>query len=252
MDGESKPKPDTPKAATDAPVPAPVHAENQTVLGDKEKEASQERANTTINLPPNTTRPVEWVQAGINAVLVIIGVFAICIYGGQLKVMQETLGVMKGNEAANCVIRTNGFSSLNFYSFVVENRGKIPAKNVQVSFEISRETLPERQAIGQIQRFEIAEDRINPGPGIDKIVEITGFTQSDSKLMDDGKQGLIAKISIQYDDGFGGIVRHSDCIEELHLHYPNGSSSAGRVECQDVPELLRQTLPLEKRWQPQK
>ena len=38
-------------------------------------------------------RTVEWIQIVINGVLAVIGIIAICIYGGQLDVMKDTLAL---------------------------------------------------------------------------------------------------------------------------------------------------------------
>jgi uncharacterized protein YhhL (DUF1145 family) len=72
---------------TDSKPPVPVfESHNQRVL----RKANSHRA--VKDKEPAERRIREWLQIATNVTLVIVGIFAVCIYGGQLKVMRGQLG----------------------------------------------------------------------------------------------------------------------------------------------------------------
>jgi len=79
--------------STQSPPPPPVPPQNEGILPGVEQNPPDGHVHVTVNLP-STIRPMEWLQSGINAALVVVGVVAICIYGGQLNVMRRTLDKM--------------------------------------------------------------------------------------------------------------------------------------------------------------
>jgi hypothetical protein len=95
---DSKPIPQ--KESTQPPSPpAPVvPANNEAVLPERDKNPRQEQINVTVNTP-SQTRAAEWLQLGINAVLAVVGVIAICIYGGELNVMRQQFTEMSRQTA---------------------------------------------------------------------------------------------------------------------------------------------------------
>lgn len=90
MDGQEN----TDRKADDSPrqpaLPAPLPTENAKVLGGTEGQPPAKPETETEKLLRGT-RTIEWLQFSANAALAIIGVFAVCIYGGQLKVMRGQL-----------------------------------------------------------------------------------------------------------------------------------------------------------------
>jgi hypothetical protein len=75
------------------PLPSQILPKNEAVLPNAEQPPPNNRAQTTTTLPART-RPIELLQLGVNGLLFVIGVAAICIYGGQLKVMKGQLDQM--------------------------------------------------------------------------------------------------------------------------------------------------------------
>ncbi|MBZ5628316.1 MAG: hypothetical protein LAO06_05550 [Acidobacteriia bacterium] len=83
----------SPEARPNDPSPqSPV--DNGTALGQKETGPSNNGETETERLLRGT-RTIERLQFGANATLAVIGVIALCIYGGQLAVMRGQLAEMK-------------------------------------------------------------------------------------------------------------------------------------------------------------
>jgi hypothetical protein len=72
------------------PPPPPIPPEHQPVLPSAEQNPPDDHINVTVNLP-SQTRAMEWLQLGVNALLAVIGILAVYIYGGQLGVMKGQL-----------------------------------------------------------------------------------------------------------------------------------------------------------------
>jgi hypothetical protein len=70
--------------------PPPIPPQNHAVLSSAEENPRENNVNVSVNLPSGS-RPIEWFQLGLNAVLAIIGILAVCIYGGQLNTMKGQL-----------------------------------------------------------------------------------------------------------------------------------------------------------------
>src|SRR5579859_5541007 len=100
MKEKSDPKPETPDLTKDAPMSGPISSKNQEVLREDKSEPSEKHTNITVNLPPNTTRGIEWLQTIINGGLAVIGVIAICIYGSQLQQMKIATKAAKDSATA--------------------------------------------------------------------------------------------------------------------------------------------------------
>jgi hypothetical protein len=90
MNDESSGKSAGDQEPAQPPPPPPVPPQNEAVLGEAEQNPSDNHVHVTVNLPTKT-RAIEWLQLVANVALAIIGVFAICIYGGQLDIMHRQL-----------------------------------------------------------------------------------------------------------------------------------------------------------------
>jgi len=155
MDSQQDADAGTKQGSSNPPVPPPtsVTASEQASTTKEEKKPSEERINVTINVPPTRTKPVEWWQLGISAGLAVIGVFAICIYGGQLQQMKIATKAAKDSATAALLsaealrpslaiafltpapMTANGFPMDNgrlHVTFQIPNYGPVAAQNAQI------------------------------------------------------------------------------------------------------------------------
>lgn len=110
--GDRKPNPEE-RPASSPPPPPFVPLQNQTVLGGAPEGPPHNEPQETKE-PLRQTRTIEWLQLGVNSVLAGVGIIAICIYGGQLKVFRDQLNEMikatkaaeKGADAAASAAKT--------------------------------------------------------------------------------------------------------------------------------------------------
>jgi hypothetical protein len=72
------------------PSPPIVSPNNQSVLGNGERQKPNEEEEETKQLIQDT-RTIEWLQFWVNAILALVGVVAIIVYLGQLSAMNKTL-----------------------------------------------------------------------------------------------------------------------------------------------------------------
>ncbi len=89
MDGTDDPEIDAEDEGSDPTRDRPtVHTENQGILS----EPKTENGRNEVDKPkkrPNRTRPIEWLQFGVNLALVIIGITALIVYYAQLEQMAQ-------------------------------------------------------------------------------------------------------------------------------------------------------------------
>jgi hypothetical protein len=125
--------------------PPPVSPTNQVPLPNAEELPADNRINVTVNLPQKHWI-VEWLPIGTNAALAVIGVFAICIYGGQLGAMRDSNQInrealtsvqrafvnMGKNMQENAII-IPGQTAIQTWEFRprLENSGVTPTRNAQ-------------------------------------------------------------------------------------------------------------------------
>lgn len=86
--------------SNNSPVPAPVPQQDIPQNSENKTNANE---SSTLKRLVSEVRIVELLALAVNAGLAIIGIIALCIYGGQLSVMRGTLDEMKrsGSEATN-------------------------------------------------------------------------------------------------------------------------------------------------------
>jgi hypothetical protein len=89
-----------------SPPPPGIPPQNEAVLRNAEQNPTDNHVHVAAN-PPRGTRPIEWLQLGVNVALAMIGVLAIYIYGRQLDAMKGQLVSMKDAAASSSMqIRT--------------------------------------------------------------------------------------------------------------------------------------------------
>lgn len=90
MNGENKPTAKPEERPAQPPPPPPIPPNDAAVLGGTEGNPSSDAAAETAELV-RETRVIEILQFAVNAILAVIGIVALCIYGGQLRVMKGQL-----------------------------------------------------------------------------------------------------------------------------------------------------------------
>jgi hypothetical protein len=92
MNGEDSPGEQQQQAGTHPPADAPTRDDHRL-----EREEGDE--GTCQGKPPSyhmPTRPIEWLQFGVNASLAVIAIGALCVYHSQLGAMKAQQKVMQG------------------------------------------------------------------------------------------------------------------------------------------------------------
>ena len=221
-DSEANQKPADPAV----PSPIPVAPSKQAGPADKDEELSEERANITVNVPPNRTRPVEWWQLGISAVLAVVGVFAICIYGGQLQVMKGQLSVTRdelvGTQAAVVSVVSLGIDEHNGIVIVgVRNNGHVTSSRFTGRFTIARETLPERKTIGApiIRTIEPRPLQVGQDGAIQEIYPIPNLGIEGWDSIKKLEQAIVVEWDFNYDNGFEEVVHDHRCMLYLYSDF---------------------------------
>lgn len=253
MDGETDPQPQASDSTQDTPVPAPAPQENQEVLRHDESNAAENGPNITVNLPPDRVRAVEILQVVINGALAVIGVAAICIYGGQLRVMQGQLTEMQkqtnlthqqiaGTDAAyifSDVVTTGDEGTANAAVFArFMNRGKVIAKHVQGSIVVSLESFPSGKVIRSATK-EFSKDQLRPTD--DGIFErIEGFLGPNMGMLDRNQATVVVEARFSYDNGFGDTIRDSSCKAYFVRHDRQSVSERTWGDCDAVKVILQE------------
>lgn len=158
MISEQNPQATGPEPDSDPPMQWPIPPNNKDELSHAKAQAPGQSTSPASGLPPNrVTGHVEWLSLGINGVLAVVGIAAICIYGCQLKVMHGQLTEM---QKQNTLTRQQLVGSLaavmqlvydvteNGLDVFVDNRGHVTTK-ATVHLVITRLSLPSKQPIGQ-------------------------------------------------------------------------------------------------------
>src|SRR2546429_2866787 len=109
------------------PTPAPPPANDAEVLGGTEGNPTGTRETETEKLLRGT-RTIEILQFSANAALAVIGVIALYIYGGQLKVMRQQL---VGTQGAVVNLRFD-FAPAGL-RVIIDNAGHVIAPDVHAS-----------------------------------------------------------------------------------------------------------------------
>jgi hypothetical protein len=162
-DNKSENEPSKPPAQ-----PPILPPDNDAVLSEAEENPSNKTINVTVNLPLET-RQIEWLQLGVSSFLAVVGVVAICIYGGQLDVMKGQLKQMVsgGTQVDKLVgfagqqvqvVRDMTKAANNFSDSAagVENNTKEAAKAIQKSAYAAKQSADIATKMFESQRPSIA------------------------------------------------------------------------------------------------
>ena len=90
MNGEGNPTTTPDKEKENAPPKGPIESSKNSPSGENEKAPSRAQAGE-----PQKVRLIEWLQFIVNALLAVVGICAVIVYGGQLGVMKGQLTQMQ-------------------------------------------------------------------------------------------------------------------------------------------------------------
>lgn len=249
---------DNPCSESPAIKPAPT----QNKIGDD----SQTNTNRQTQTAKELAREFRWIEVWtliINGVLAIVGIVALCIYGGQLGVMKGQLGNMSqqlgqmqqqttlmrqqliGSQAA--VVKADfgygaTFESHPFVDMMVRNEGHVVTRDVHISVLMTKERIRPRAAIGS----PIPIDVVIPVMQGDKANIVSRryplhFSQSELALLKDTKMSVRMEGFISYDNGFGEVVKEKSCSALLSFSATIGNAGYGGTQfwpCDILPVVL--------------
>lgn len=93
MNGEEHSGEEQQQAGTQPQAPAPPSQDSSVLAQSERDEGRHHKKPPSYHLP---TRPIEWLQVGLNAVLALIAIGALCVYHSQLGAMKGQQSVMQG------------------------------------------------------------------------------------------------------------------------------------------------------------
>ena len=217
--------------------------------------------------------------------LVVVGIIAASIYGCQLHQMKrtndltqqalnsnlvslnQTLAKMQKQvdaaDAANKLTRqslsgTEGAFIVAPPRLAVDqnqvvisfmNAGKVPARNVEATIQLSKQSLPDYKRIGPIQNFTLNAEVIHPGSiEVKRRLTFNGFSKVDWDRVTQGLETITVQGNIHYDNGFGILLNESFCNSQMYLRFPDGHTGGGGwMDCGDVIEATVSTIPYDQR-----
>src|ERR1700737_1814138 len=231
----SDPKRDESHADLQPPsVPPP---QNETVLPNPEENEPHSRIHATVN-SPSKARPIEWLQLALNAALAVIGVFAICIYGGQLHVMRESLRQLEVSNnvtqrTLEAVIGSFGVGlsgDRRTVSWHFQNDGTgVAANNVAWTAQLKATRIGD----GTVIQMETAKYD-SPTKVLAGFPVTSQFALNDRISPDLGQEVIRVTVSVQYDSGFGTVVHGSYCRElvgDTGVNGPRRTLYIGDYDC---------------------
>lgn len=126
---------DSPQSeAVSAPPPAAVPPDK---TAERSSDPSQNNKNASASLV-REVRLVEVLALVVNAGLAIVGIIALCIYSGQLKVMQGTLQEMKRSGSAATDQTWQAIGNINWLARTMDASVKQSQAALQASIDASR------------------------------------------------------------------------------------------------------------------
>jgi hypothetical protein len=118
-------------------LPAPPPADSAVLSRTEAKPAS----NTETEQLLEGTRTIEWLQFGANALLGVIGIVALCIYGGQLSVMRGTLETMKQSSSQTTDQVWRAIGNLNWMAQSMDTSQKQNQRSLEATLrEMQKQT----------------------------------------------------------------------------------------------------------------
>jgi len=187
MNETQNPQTSKEEPAASPPTPPPIPPQNQAALDGAHEAEPQRAPQITVNVPQGTST-IEWLQLAANFGLAVIGVFAICIYGGQLRVMKEQTKIAQEQTALlhNQLVGTLG-AILHFskgaspegVSIGLSNIHEASAKDVHINIELSQMAWPKLTQIGEPFHREYAPTSIEKERAFGQTIPIPWHFQFD-------------------------------------------------------------------------
>jgi hypothetical protein len=265
MTDEDNATPETNQSSDNTNVPLPIPSQNEQVLPKTEPNPSDKHVHVTMNIP-NKHWTVDWLPIVVNAALAVIGVIAIFVYGAQLGVMRGQLVAMnkqlceiqrqttlaqqqlEGTMAAILKINTGVDTDRKMFEINLMNVGHVIARQVHVTLQITKRTLPSEGPIG----VSIPVDFMIPEIGLaqDKWTERqypVALSPSEVKAIFDTELTVRVEGNITYNNGFESVPQ-SICYAYLayEIRDKTGKVTLGgnnpSVPCDEYDEMLRNIL----------
>lgn len=168
-------------------------------------------------------RWIEFSQLVVNGVLAIIGVIALCIYHGQLSVMQGQLDEMqKGNnmerrraedqEEAVVRLHTGGMAVGEHVEQVLAvNSGKVTGRNIEGRVDISLNDADDiSKKIRDLGSADFSSSELPGEHSLERQVSLS-LTADDWRNLADLKMVIVDRGHIRYENGFGRVVDEPFC-----------------------------------------
>ena len=181
----------------------------------------------------------------INGALAIIGVYALCIYNGQLTEMRKSTDAAhdaavaakqsadtqehsfqmerrraEDMEEAICDVRGMGMAALSHsFQMFVANNGKVTARNIEAHVEISLNAVPSEKKIRNLGNLVISVDTLAREKSLQKFLELP-LSARDWDNIADTKQAIVESVSIQYENGFERIIKNTHCMVWFYFRVP--------------------------------
>jgi hypothetical protein len=225
---------------SEPPSPPPIPPNDATVLGDAEATPSNNRENETERLLRGT-RTLEWLQFSVNGALAVIGIIAICIYGGQLNVMRRTLLEMErqgklmrqqleGTMAAiltfqEPIISTDPTNKEEL-TLHLSNSGHVIAQDTYIDFQVDTASFPKLTTVYPSQSYTVS-----PQVGIDGWSDrypLPYLSPQDMKFSTQ-KRTVTVKGTFEFDNGFGRRYKREFCFSYTGS-YQTRSDSGGEQD----------------------
>jgi len=242
-----------------------------TPTAPEKREVGTERVEATEQQQPTArelAREFRWFEAAslfINGALAIIGVIALCIYGGQLAEMRKATQATKvaadaakqsaditehsfqmerrraeDQEEAICRLRTDGMAALDRVGHVrVINSGKTKARNVEAhvdTYLADAVTLNKLRDLGSV---DISTSELGGNDqSLDRGINLP-LTARDWKNLADTNQVIIDSGHVRYENGFGRVVDEPFCDGWWYFRTPEDKNNPiqGRgTECGQIPQ----------------
>src|ERR1700733_15192274 len=184
MAAEGDATPETSQGSQNTSAPSPILPQNEQVLPQEKQGPPDNPINVTVNLP-HKHWTVDWLPIGINGALAVIGVIAICIYGGQLGAMKGQLTAMQGqltemqkqtlinrqqlvgSQAAVLDFGT-AFSDSGQLQVWLNNNGHVTATDIHFRLDATKNVIKTGMRIGTALSFEPSVAPIQPTRGFNK------------------------------------------------------------------------------------
>jgi hypothetical protein len=200
---------------------------------------------------------------------IIVGVFAVAIYGSQLWVMSGQLDQMtkqypelkksadaakvsadaaknmlemekrtaENRDEASCTPAGDIAVGDEVYHVFINNGGKVTARHLVGHIEISLNKLPSNNRIRLLSEFDTGPTELAAQTSFDKFVNL-GLSPRDWDELINTRETLVETSNIQYDNGFDRIVTVPRCYVVVWVPSPtdpNNRAHGSGLDCDRLP-----------------